>query len=95
MRDFAADVRKIPKDDLQIITVSFDENRENLDAALRALDISWPTYFDGKGWGNEVARPLGINALPTVWIVDRRGNLRVLNARKSYPQWIRKLQLER
>ncbi len=95
MRDFIDDVRKIPKDDLQIITVSLDEERANLDAALQAFDITWPTYFDGKGWENEVARPLGINALPTVWIIDKRGTLRVLNARKSYPQWIRKLQLER
>ncbi len=95
MRDFVDDIRKIPKDNLQIITVSFDEQRANLDAALKAFDITWPTYFDGKGWENAVARPLGINALPTVWIIDKRGILRVLNARKSYPQWIRKLQLER
>ncbi len=95
MQDFVKDIRQIPKDDLQIITVSLDEERANLDAAREALGITWPTYFDGKGWENAVARPLGINALPTVWILDKKGTLRVLNARKSYPQWIRKLQLER
>ncbi len=95
MRDFIDTLRKIPKEDLQIITVSLDENRASLDDALRAFDIDWPTYFDGKGWESDVARPLGINALPTVWVIDKRGNLRVLNARKSHLQWIRKLQLER
>ncbi len=95
MRDFIETLRKIPKADLQIITVSLDETRASLDNALRAFEIDWPTYFDGKGWESAVARPLGINALPTVWVIDKRGNLRVLNARKSYLQWIRKLQLER
>ncbi|MGC1481009.1 MAG: TlpA disulfide reductase family protein [Chthoniobacterales bacterium] len=95
MRDFLETLRKIPKEELQIVTVSLDEERANLDNAMRAFEIDWPTYFDGKGWESAVARPLGINALPTVWVIDKRGILRVLNARQSFLQWIRKLQLER
>ncbi len=94
LKEFRDAVRKIPAKDLQIVTISLDEERKNLDEAMRAYEITWPTNFDGKGWENEVARPLGINALPTVWVLDKRGKLRVLNARESYDTWIRKLQRE-
>ena len=40
-----------------------------------------PVAFDGKGWESPLVRSLGINSLPTLWIVDRKGNLRALNAR--------------
>jgi peroxiredoxin len=95
MRQFRAAVEKIPSDHLRIIMVSLDENRKDLDAAIKAFEIPWPIQFDGKGWENAVARPLGINAIPTVWILDKRGILRTLNARENYDLWIRRLQRER
>ncbi len=95
MEKFRAAVTKIPVDGLRIVMVSLDKNRKFLDEAIRVFRITWPTNFDGRGWENAVARPLGINAIPTVWILDRRGHLRTLNARESYDTWIRRLQRER
>jgi len=95
MQQFRAAVEKIPPDHLRIILVSLDTNRQALDAAIKGFEIPWPVNFDGKGWDNAVARPLGINAIPTVWILDKRGILRTLNARESYDLWIRRLQRER
>ncbi len=95
MDEFRKALRKIPKENLQIAAVSLDENRKALDDAMAAFQIDWPTHFDGKGWENAVARPLGINALPTVWVLDKRGTLRALNARESYSTLIRTLLAER
>jgi peroxiredoxin len=95
MQQFRSVVAKIPPENLRIILVSLDESRKSLDDAMKAFSITWPTNFDGKGWENAVARPLGINAIPTVWILDKRGILRTLNARESYDIWIRRLQRER
>ncbi|MDD5199892.1 MAG: TlpA disulfide reductase family protein [Terrimicrobiaceae bacterium] len=95
MQQFRTALAKIPQENLRIVMVSLDEDRKDLDEAMRAYDITWPTHFDGKGWENAVARPLGINAIPTVWLLDKRGNLRTLNARESYDTWIRRLQRER
>ncbi len=95
MQQFRDAVGKIPAENLRIILISLDENRQSLDKALKAFSIPWPTNFDGKGWENAIARPLGINAIPTVWILDKKGNLRTLNARESYGTWIRRLQRER
>jgi peroxiredoxin len=95
MRQFQDAVAKIPSEGLRIVMVSLDESRKDLDEAIRLFDIKWPINFDGKGWENAVARPLGINAIPTVWILDKKGILRTLNARESYDVWIRRLQRER
>lgn len=95
MQQFRDVVAKIPPENLRIVMVSLDENRKDLDEAIRLFDLKWPINFDGKGWENAVARPLGINAIPTVWILDKKGVLRTLNARESYDIWIRQLLRER
>lgn len=94
MQQFRQAASKISPENLRIFVVSLDSNRAALDEAIRNFEIPWPVHFDGKGWENAVARPLGINAIPTVWILDKRGNLRTLNARESYDLWIRRLQRE-
>jgi peroxiredoxin len=95
MQQFRDAVSKIPPEGLRIVLVSLDENRKDLDAALAHFGITWPVNFDGKGWENAIARPLGINAIPTVWVIDRKGILRTLNARESYDTWIRRVLLQR
>ena len=61
--------------------VSLDEDRAAMIATLKAADIQWPMQCDGHGWQGELVRALGINALPTDWVLDRRGQLVTLNAR--------------
>jgi len=58
------------------------------------LPRSWPAYFDGKGWESPLARSLGINALPSVWILDKKGILRTFNAREGTTNWIQNLLRE-
>jgi hypothetical protein len=95
LRDFRSAWENLPRDQLQIVTVSLDESKKALDARLRELRANWPTHFDGLGWRSPIARSLGINALPSVWILDKRGILRTINARSSYEAWIRALLRER
>ena len=82
LRDFTAYTSGIAK--LKIIGVSLDQDRADFDAAMQALKIPWPVDFEGKGWQNSIARQFGINALPTLWLIDRQGCLRTLNARDNY-----------
>lgn len=77
VRELAA---RHPARDVQALGISLDENPTALAAALRAHKIDWPVCFDGQGWESPMVRSLGINALPTAWILDRQGNLRALNA---------------
>ena len=94
MRDFRSSWETLPKDQIRVITVSLDENQKSLESRLRQLRANWPTHFDGLGWQSPVARSSGINALPSVWILDKKGILRTINARSGYETWIRELLRE-
>lgn len=89
MGDFASYASNTPG--LKIIGVSLDRDKADLDAAMNAMKISWPTAFDGKGWQNGIARQFGINALPTLWLLDKQGRLQALNARDNYQFTINEL----
>jgi hypothetical protein len=96
MQRFRAFIAKLPKGEkIQVVTVSLDTEKATLLQRLQEFQIAdWPTNFDGRGWDNAVARPLGINALPTVFILDKSGILRACNARDDYGTWIADLLKE-
>jgi hypothetical protein len=48
---------------------------------IKEKELAWPQHFDGKGWENQFALRYGIFGIPTMWLVDKRGNLRDTNAR--------------
>jgi hypothetical protein len=91
---FRAAWESLPKENLRVLTVSLDTDRKVLDGKRSELPAAWPVAFDGKGWESPLARRLGINALPTVWMIDKKGILRTLNAREGYETWIRQLLRE-
>ncbi len=95
MRGFLEQIRKLPTSDVVFIGVSLDDDKEALNTMIQALNIPWATHFDGKGWEGDLVRSLGINAIPTLWLVDKRGILRSLNAREHFNTSLRLLQRER
>lgn len=80
---------------LRVVTVSLDRSRADLDEAMRSMHLLWPTAFDGQGWQNTIARKYGINTLPTLWLINRKGNLAFLNARDNYQLKINELLLNK
>lgn len=94
LRGFRNAYDKLPQENLRVVTFSLDEKKDLFQEKLQAMQANWPAHFDGKGWADPIARSLGINSLPTVWIIDKKGVLRALNARESYETWIRKLLRE-
>ncbi|MEO6847162.1 MAG: TlpA disulfide reductase family protein, partial [Chthoniobacterales bacterium] len=94
IRNFRSATSKFPNS-LVVVAVSLDTDRTKLENTMKTLNISWPTNFDGKGWENPIARRFGINALPTLWLLDRQGRLRTLNARDNYELTLRQLVQEK
>lgn len=74
---------------VDFLTVSLDEDRAALEATVKVANLHWPVYGDGRGWQGEMVRSVGLNALPTVWVLDRKGNLLTLNARGATAEVIR------
>ena len=88
-------VAELPRGSVQVLGVNLDEKRETLDAVLKTRTVTWPVAFDGKGWESPLVRGFGINALPTVWLLDARGRLRSLNALENTAAQVRQISVER
>jgi hypothetical protein len=79
-----------------VATVSLDQQIDNAGGTLAKLGLSaWPTACSGDGWQDPLVRRLGINALPTVFVFDKEGRLRTLNARQGYESLVRQLVAEK
>ncbi len=76
---------------LEIIGISLDQQKEKLVSFTKENQMPWPQYFDGQGWSNAISSRFGIQSIPTMWLVDRNGNLADLNARNGLEQKIENL----
>jgi hypothetical protein len=72
----------------KVVAVSMDRSSKEAAERARSFPKSWSVAFEEGGWESPTARKLGINALPTVWAVDRNGVLESLNAKTSWKSWI-------
>lgn len=75
----------------EIVGISFDEDKDKLQHFVTDREMKWPQYFDGKGWQNKFGREYGINGIPAMWLVDKKGNLRDMNARGALEEKVQKL----
>jgi thiol-disulfide isomerase/thioredoxin len=78
----------------EIVGISFDESKEALEKTVKAKAMTWPQYFDGQGWKNKYAQTFEIESIPTMWLVDKKGNLRDVNARDGLEGKVKKLLAE-
>jgi thiol-disulfide isomerase/thioredoxin len=65
----------------EIVGISFDKDKEKLKNFTSTEKMPWPQYFDGKVWENKIGQEYGINSIPAMWLVDKKGNLRDMEAR--------------
>ncbi len=59
----------------EIVGISLDEDKSALEKFTAENKMTWPQFFDGKGWENEVAQRFKIQTVPTLWLLDREGKL--------------------
>jgi thiol-disulfide isomerase/thioredoxin len=85
---------------LEILGVSCDSDVEELKGFLtKNKDMPWPQLFDAKEnpklqW-NPIAKEWGINGIPTMFLIDKKGVLRSVEARKDFEEEIPKLLAEK
>jgi thiol-disulfide isomerase/thioredoxin len=78
----------------EIVGISFDEEVDALKAFTAKHKMSWAQYFDGEGWKNKFGTEFGIRGIPAMWLVDKKGNLRDLEARTDLAAKVEKLLTE-
>jgi thiol-disulfide isomerase/thioredoxin len=72
----------------EVVAISLDEKESALRRFIKEKELPWPQHFDGKGWENQFAARYGIFAIPTMWLVDKEGNLRDAQARFNLEQLV-------
>jgi hypothetical protein len=77
--------------DSLLVAISLDSSRTALETFLREQKATCPVAWDGKGWNGPLIQALGINALPTAWLLDRRSALRSLDVLEDPAGQIRSL----
>lgn len=65
----------------EVIGISLDEDEGKLRRFVRERHIPWPQYYEERGKENRFVQDFGISSVPTVWLVDKQGNLRVVDAK--------------
>jgi len=78
----------------EIVGISFDEKKAALQSFVLKEKMTWPQYFDGKGWNNAFGVKFGIESIPTMWLVDKKGVLRNVDARENLGAKVEKLLAE-
>lgn len=79
----------------EILGISLDSDLEALKAMVKEQAMPWPQFFDTENENNRYAEKFGITGIPTLWLIDKQGNLRYVNARSDLGGKIAKLMAEK
>ena len=60
----------------EVVGISLDSKKSALDAYIKKEQVPWVNLFeDGAGWKHPMAVKYGVGAIPTVFLVDRDGEV--------------------
>jgi thiol-disulfide isomerase/thioredoxin len=85
---------KLHEKGFEILGISFDEDKSKLDNFTKDKGMKWPQFFDGKGWKNELGQKFGINSIPRMWLVNKKGMVVDTNGREDLESKVEKLLAE-
>jgi peroxiredoxin len=78
----------------EVIGISLDRDQSELERFMAAHDMPWPQHFDGKEWDGALVTSLGVNYLPTMWLINRKGLLVSTRADSRTEDLVRKYLTE-
>ena len=62
--------------DLQVLVISLDKDRQRVAEILSEQSIDWPCLA-GAGWQAPVMRDFGVQSVPSMWLIDQAGLVRL------------------
>jgi thiol-disulfide isomerase/thioredoxin len=82
---------KLHSKGFEIVGISFDQDKGKLEGFVKENGMEWPQYFEGKGSGNQFGSKYGIRGIPTMWLVNKKGELTDTNGRADLASKVEKL----
>jgi thiol-disulfide isomerase/thioredoxin len=71
--------QRLHGDGFQILGISLDDDETKMTAALKRVGATWPQYYDGKRWENDLAVLFDVHRVPQTILVDRKGIVRAVD----------------
>ena len=59
----------------EVVGISLDQDKAALEGFIKEQGMTWPQYFDGKGWQNDIAGKYGIQSIPATFLVGKDGKI--------------------
>lgn len=81
MPNVIAAYEKYKDQGFEVIGISLDQDESKLKSFISDKNMTWPQYFDGKGWKNEIASKLGIKGIPATFLIGKDGKIAASNLR--------------
>ena len=79
----------------EVVGISFDGIQQPLQGFVEQKKLPWPQYFDGEDFlKNKFGLQYGIASIPTMWLIDKNGNLRDTNGGDDLKVKVEKLLAE-
>ena len=78
----------------EIAGINLDEEKDSLTNFVAEEKVAWPEYFDGKKLETKYAVEFGVKEIPALWLVDKKGILRYINADFDFDSKIERLLAE-
>jgi thiol-disulfide isomerase/thioredoxin len=76
---------------LRIVGVNVDSDRKQADEAIERLAMTWPQFFDKKGFRSEVIIRSGVVRIPSYLVIDRKGVLHSTDPGDGLSEMVRRL----
>jgi thiol-disulfide isomerase/thioredoxin len=78
----------------EIVGISLDRDKSALTNVLAKQNMTWPQHWEEATEGNKFAEEFEVASIPTMWLIDKKGNLRDLNGREDLEEKVQKLLAE-
>lgn len=75
----------------EVVGISLDGNKDRMLAFMAEKKMTWPVFFDGKGYRNAIASSYAVRALPAMWLVNKKGFVASTDARGELDELIGRL----
>ncbi len=76
MPEFIQLYQKYHAKDLEVIGISLDGDRTNVEAVLQENPgMQWPQFFDGNAWDSKIAALYGVEMMPFTVLISRDGTI--------------------
>jgi thiol-disulfide isomerase/thioredoxin len=85
--------KKLHGKGFEIVGISLDSDEDELKKVLADKEMTWPQYFERKE-ENQLAKKYGISAIPEMWLINKKGMVKIYSRDQDLAEEVEKLLAE-